>query len=206
MNCNIIKDLIPLYIDGCCSDETSAEVKKHIKECHNCKAVFESMTNNITKEETNFEIKKCTKINDWKASIMQSVLFLVSFLAITAGVALEASTPLGISNSIAAFNAVVPATAFMLSLVNWYFVRLYKNRKVFSWCSCAMTLVISIGASLWTAWHYEINIFEIFTEATLIDIAEHTLFFYSFGIVLTVILVILSKVLSDLYAKMLGKE
>ena len=80
MDCNIIKDLIPLYIDECCSQETSREVRKHIESCSECKKVFESMTNNIVQEESNFGIKKCTKINDWKASIMQSVLFLVSFL------------------------------------------------------------------------------------------------------------------------------
>ena len=90
MDCNIINDLIPLYIDGCCSDESSAEVKKHIENCDECKKIFESMTNNITQEETTFEAKKCTKINDWKASIMQSVLFLLSFLLITLGVYVEA--------------------------------------------------------------------------------------------------------------------
>lgn len=206
MDCNIIKDLIPLCIDECCSPETSAQVKKHISECENCKAVFDSMSSEPTYEVNVYESTKHSRINDWKASVLQSVLFLISFLAITLGVAIEAGTPLGITNSIIAFNAVVPVTAFMLSLVNWYFVKLYKSRKIFSWCSCIMTFVITVGASLWTAWHYDINIFEIFTDATLTDIAEHISFFYSFGIVLAVILVILSKVLSDIYAKMLGKE
>ncbi len=206
MDCNIIKDLIPLYIDGCCSDETSAEVRKHIAECKDCKAVFDGMNSELTGEITVYENKKHSRINDWKASVLQSVLFLVSFLAITVGVAVEAGTPLGLVNSLAAFNAVVPSTAFMISLVNWYFVKLYKNRKVFSWCSAVTTLVISVGASLWTAWHYEINVIEIFTDTTLIDMVEHISFFYGFGIVLTFILVILSKVLSNVYAKMLGKE
>ena len=28
MNCNIVKDLIPLYIDGCCSEESEKVVEE----------------------------------------------------------------------------------------------------------------------------------------------------------------------------------
>lgn len=206
MNCNIINDLIPLYIDGCCSDETSAEVKKHIEECHNCKTVFESMINNITKEETNFEIKKCTKINDWKASIMQSVLFLLSFLIITAGVYAEAGVgSYDWGNGLTAFNIVVPATGFMLSLTNWYFVKIYPSRKFFSWCSCILSVVITLGATVWCCFHYDVNLLELF-NTSFIDSVEFITFFFRIGIFLTAVFAVTSKVLSGLYAKMLGKE
>ena len=36
MNCDIIKDLLPLYIDECCSEESANEVKKHLEKCKEC--------------------------------------------------------------------------------------------------------------------------------------------------------------------------
>ncbi|MBR3819751.1 MAG: zf-HC2 domain-containing protein [Clostridia bacterium] len=207
MDCNIIKDLIPLYIDECCSDESSEEVKKHIENCAECKKIFESMTNNITQEEATFEAKKCTKINDWKASIMQSVLFLLSFLLITLGVYVEAGVgSYDWGNGLTAFNVVVPATGFMLSLTNWYFVKLYPSRKSFSWCSCLFSVLITLSATVWCSFHYEWNLLDIFIKASFIDSVKGISFIFGIGIFLTVSFAVISKILSDLYARMLGKE
>lgn len=42
MVCDIVKDLIPLYADGVCSDASGEEVREHLKKCANCRAVYES--------------------------------------------------------------------------------------------------------------------------------------------------------------------
>lgn len=194
MNCNIVKDLIPLCIDNCCSEESKTEVEKHIESCEECKKVFDSMTSDFT-EEKHFEIKECTKVNDWKASVLQSVLFLFSFLLITFGVYIEAGTDyIDFGNGLAAFNAVVPTTAFMLSLTNWYFVKFYPSRKVFSWCSCILSVIITVCATVWCCFHYETGLINVFS------------FLFVPGIFLTVSFAAAAKVLSGIYAKMLGKE
>lgn len=212
MNCNVVKDLIPLYIDKCCSDESMQEVENHLCECNECKAVFESMNSSIVNEQSHYEPLKATRINDWKASVMQSALLFASFLIITIGVALEAATPTGFENSLWAFNLVIPATGFMLSLANWYFIRLYKNRKAFSKYSCIFTFLITACAYVWAGFHYEFNILdfiEIFSDIGIADFFEMqpVLFLrYGIGIALTVAFCSASKVLSNAYAKMLGKE
>lgn len=43
MECNVIKDLLPLYIDKCCSEESVKIVEEHLNECAECKAAFENM-------------------------------------------------------------------------------------------------------------------------------------------------------------------
>lgn len=43
MNCNIIKDLMPSYIDGICSEETVSAIEKHIEHCTNCRTILEMM-------------------------------------------------------------------------------------------------------------------------------------------------------------------
>lgn len=41
--CNIVKDMLPLYIDDLCSAESKQMVEEHIKECDDCRRVLESM-------------------------------------------------------------------------------------------------------------------------------------------------------------------
>lgn len=50
MNCNIIKDLLPSYIDGICSEETAKAVEEHTEHCEECQRYIQMMkqpTNNI---------------------------------------------------------------------------------------------------------------------------------------------------------------
>ena len=209
MNCEIIKDLIPLYIDGCCSEESRKTVKEHIDGCKKCRELFDDMSIAPDILPVCEAPKKFNRINDWKASVLQSVLLFISFALITAGVAIEANTPLGLTNGLLALNLVVPVTGFMLSLANWYFVRLYKTKKAFSVCSLFITLGITLSAYIWVFAHYEADFSDLFSVtdfAGFQDIMQGILFFYGIGFVLTFVFCVLSKVLSDKYARMLGKE
>ena len=171
MNCEIIKDLIPLYIDNCCSEESKKVVEEHLKSCSECKRLFDEMGTPRDILPPFEAPKKLGKINDRNASVLQSVLLFISFALITVGVAIEANTPSGLSNGLFALNLVVPVTGFMLSLANWYFVRLYKNRKTFSNCSLFITLGITICAYIWVFVHYELDLSDLFS---VVDFADST--------------------------------
>ena len=213
MNCEIIKDLIPLYIDECCSEESAALVKEHLEKCPQCNSLYESM-----KTPNNFvpvaaPSKKLKVIDGWKASILQSVLLFVSFALITIGVYFEAATTYyDIENNNWAFALVIPATGFMLSLANWYFVRFYKSKKAFSNCSWLATLSITVIADIWAIFHYEINLAEIAAEFTNINTTD---FFEALAVLcllalpnvlLTAFFCALSKFTSYKFATMVGKE
>lgn len=213
MNCKIIQDLIPLYIDKCCSDESKKEIEEHICKCDKCYSVYENMSSSIsTEENVEVSVPKANKINDWKASLLQSALLFASFLIITIGVAIEASTSSGLTNGFAAFNVVTPATGFMLSLANWYFIKLYKNKKAFTNFSCLITFLFIVCAGLWCGFHYEFSIFDFikaFSGTNIVDFLEGTLMLtihHAIGILFTIILCLVSKLLSNTYAIMLGKE
>ncbi len=212
MDCNIIKDLIPLYIDDCCSQESARLVKEHIDSCPECKALYENMNAPSKINPTISAPISLSRINDWKASVLQSVLLFVLFAVITVGVALEAATPSGFSNGYWAVSLVIPATGFLLSLPNWYFVRLYKSRKRFSTSSMLITLGITVCAYVWAGFHYEISISdfaELLKDISMTDLLEMTgllALFFGIGIILTAVFCVLSKILSNKYAKMLGKE
>ncbi len=212
MKCNIIQDLIPLYIDNCCCEDSKKEVEAHLNECSECKAVFDGMTADIDSKDTSCTTPKTSKINDWKASILQSALLFASFLIITIGVAIESSIPHGFDNGFAAFNIVIPATGFMLSLANWYFIKFYKSKKAFSNFSCLITFLLIVCAGLWCGFHYEFSIFDFINAywgSSFVDFFEGVplhLMLYGSGILFTAALCLISKFSSNAYAKMLGKE
>ena len=209
MDCNIVKDLIPLYIDGCCSKESEEAVAEHIRSCEECTKLLNDMKapSQIAPEVN--ALKVFRKLNDWKASVLQSVLLFLSFALITVGVALEAKTPSGIGNGFWAVNLVIPATGFMLSLANWYFVRVYKSRKRFSNCSLIVTAAITVTAYIWSGFHYEINLAALLAGNDVMGAFEilYALSLWAgIGILLSAVFCTLSKLLSTQYAKMLGKE
>ncbi len=209
MDCSIIGDLIPLYIDGCCSKESADAVKTHIEHCAACRELFEKMKTTPVQVTTEYKPKKLSRISERWAAVLQAVLLWISFAAITVGVSLEASTPTGLANGFWANTLVVPATGFMLSLTNWFFIRLYKNRTVFSVCSMLITLFISACAFIWTTFHYDPVLFIVlknFNPNEILQTLRYLLIFKGNGYLLTALLCILSAYLSRLYAKLCGKE
>ena len=192
MNCDVVKDLIQLYIDGCCSEESKIIVEEHIKSCNACKKLLEDMMSSADIVTVSQAPKHFQKINDWKASVLQSILLFLSFALITIGVTLEAKTPAGIGNGFWAINLIVPATGFLLSLTNWYFIRVYTTKVCFSTYSLIATLILTVCAYVWSVAHYEM---------ALADLVNGI-----YGILLTIVFCTLSKGLSNQYAKLLGKE
>ncbi len=212
MNCNIIKDLLPLYVDDCCSAESAQLVKEHLALCPHCKELYEKLSDNAPLPLSDTPAppaKRLLPLRLWQAALLQSILLLLSFALITLGVSLEAQSPFGFSNGIWALWLVAPATGFMLSLCNWYFVRLYKSRRAFWISSLLLTITTTLCAYLWVIFHYDYHIFFSF-NGTLSDVLERLYGFIVLycekGILLSALLCTLSAVLSNLYAKMLGKE
>ena len=75
MKCEIIRDLLPLYIDGWTSKESNQEIEKHLKNCEECQKYYQEMTGDIDNfsvitneeiEDVNL-IKKIKKKNRKKA-------------------------------------------------------------------------------------------------------------------------------------------
>ena len=94
MKCEIIRDLLPLYIDVLTSKESNQEIEKHLKNCEECQKYYQEMTGDIDNfsvitneeiEDVNL-IKKIKKKNRKKALgifvgafVLSGVLMGVSF-------------------------------------------------------------------------------------------------------------------------------
>ena len=46
-NCDMIKDLLPLYADDVCSEESRKAVEEHINACSDCKSELEKLRKNV---------------------------------------------------------------------------------------------------------------------------------------------------------------
>lgn len=200
MKCEVIRDLIPLYIDDCCSQESRSIVEAHLKTCGDCQKVLEDMRS-LSAEAAppaDIPVKKPSRVNEWRASVMQSVMLFFSFLLLTVGVTLEAYTPSGERNGMWALAFIIPSAGLLLSLANWYFVRLYKSRRVFSVCSMLVTLAIILCGYLWAFIHFDLG-------ASLPSAPPVYYAMIGLGAILSVIFCVLSKVLSAKFAALSGK-
>ncbi len=210
-NCDVIRDLMPLSVDGCCSSDSEELVRDHISQCKECREIFESMKKDGGFSEIALPEGKVSHINVWRASVLQSALLFISFGIITAGVAAEAKIPSGLMNGNLAYGIVVPVTAFLLSLANWSFVRQYKSRRAFSRASMLLTLLFAVCGDVFTAVHYEFGLFSLLTDSGIsgTDIFEmliSPLLPFGVNIFMTAAVCLVSRLISDRYAGLVGKE
>jgi len=87
ISCDIIKDLLPLYHDGVCSEDSKKVVDEHLRHCESCRDELKAMdsklpitnrTENLAEAEA---VKKLSK--RWKKGMMKSVLKGVFFTLVT---------------------------------------------------------------------------------------------------------------------------
>jgi hypothetical protein len=81
--CDIIKDLLPLYADDVCSDESRKAVEEHIKECADCKSELEKLGKNINVSpqkdaEVLKRIKRRLRIEKLVVGLVELVLVLIA--------------------------------------------------------------------------------------------------------------------------------
>ena len=91
MNCNIINDLMPSYIDSICSKETGAAIEEHIEHCQECKKTMQLMaqppvkknvTNVAAAKEPFKRINKKRRFQVITAIIMTFMLTIIGALVV----------------------------------------------------------------------------------------------------------------------------
>lgn len=204
MKCEIIRDLLPLYADECCSAETKAAVEEHINSCAECKNILESMTSHVESEKVIVPVVKGKNpVSLFRASVIQSIAMFLSFVILTVGVYFESASPYGEGNGSFAFALIVPTAGFMFSLVNWFFVRQYKSRFSFSVSSAAAGFGVTVVSALLMLFHYSDYSF-ILNYISLGGNVLQTAFVT--GAILSLTLTAVSFFVSRLYATLVGKE
>lgn len=61
--CKVIEDMLPMYYDGVCSEESAALIEEHLKECPHCSHILAELRSDIVAPQKNIDdIKPLKKI------------------------------------------------------------------------------------------------------------------------------------------------
>ena len=86
MNCNIVRDLLPLYHDGVCSQDTRTAVEEHLTGCAACREELFAMDEKLNISTVGLEEKKAlgTLSKAWKKAKKRSFFkgFIITVLVI----------------------------------------------------------------------------------------------------------------------------
>lgn len=90
VSCEIIKDLMPLYHDGVCSQESKAMLEEHIASCESCRADLKEMDDALMLKEHEAELKVVDELKGlskkWKLEMLKSLVKGVLYTVITIAV------------------------------------------------------------------------------------------------------------------------
>lgn len=79
--CGIIRDLLPLYIDNVCNEESKQAVENHLSECEKCRNYYKSMKSTegfVAKENDNSEdMKMANNLKNVKSKINKKIRNIV---------------------------------------------------------------------------------------------------------------------------------
>lgn len=87
ISCEVIRDLLPLYHDGVCSNDTKKIVEEHLAICSDCREELQLISGEVILEKEperrNEEesIKKISK--EWKKSMFKSLIEGIIFTLLT---------------------------------------------------------------------------------------------------------------------------
>lgn len=137
-NCDITRDLIPLCLDGVCSESSKDFINEHISTCPQCKQIFDDVKTtdvNIKVDDDMTQAVKNTgkKIKkDKKKAVMKAIVIVLAFFLIV-GLFVAMRTPISIGkreyekgmlenvkNSITLSNKIKAENNFECSIASFY--------------------------------------------------------------------------------------
>ncbi len=141
IECDLIQDLIPLYIDGACSQKTKEEVQSHLNDCDKCSKIYEEMItpigntgkkNNASNESAGF-VKLRGKI----------IAFILVLLVLGMGIGLNFAA-MRYGNRTLAPHALVSILYTLFWLVFTYKTRNYNSLQKLSIAAGLLTLLTAL--------------------------------------------------------------
>ena len=158
MKCEIIRDLLPLYIDQVCSPETEAEVEAHLKTCDKCRSIYADMIREMEHTTPNAAIPNekaiYIGIRQKIGNLLLCALLFIGFIGLVFGMMNEIGQH-GWPQGVFALAFIIPCTAFLLSMMNIFFAKEYPSRSWFSWVSGGIAAGLCLAGDLVALYHYQ---------------------------------------------------
>lgn len=90
LSCKVIEDLLPLYHDGACSQESRALVEEHLADCPHCSKLLSQMDDEVTLPAAESEVKPLAEIKSrWnkekKKALLKGIIAATLVIAVLIG-------------------------------------------------------------------------------------------------------------------------
>ncbi|WP_051569394.1 zf-HC2 domain-containing protein [Alkaliphilus transvaalensis] len=92
-SCEVVKDLLPLYYDDVCSNESRRIVEEHLLECDTCKRYLDSMKDDFIQDDTvkSTELEKSDALKRikkklFRKNVMVSIVSIVAVIILILGI------------------------------------------------------------------------------------------------------------------------
>ncbi len=182
--CEIVRDLLPLYVDGMVSDVSKKSIDNHLEHCTECSEIYHDMACHLEMETPSTEISDVKRfLNKTKKMYLLYGLGCLSFVAILVCLIVDLAVNKGITWSLIAGSSCLFADIFLYALSTC------KKNK-----GCIAMAVISIGAFVL------LSVIQ-FTQYYLIGTGSFWLFRYGAPILLLWLLVLWFPVLTRTFRK-----
>lgn len=86
MNCYIVRDLLPSFVDGLVSEETKKDLGEHLEDCGDCRTMYEQMKTPIAPEAVNADGKEINFLKKIKKRTIRNIALIFTALVIVFGV------------------------------------------------------------------------------------------------------------------------
>ena len=124
--CEVIQDLLPLYIDNICSDESRRMVSEHLESCDECKKLYENMSKPVEQDlsEPELDSKQAFKAIKhkwyWKAGLI-ALYFLPVIVALVLYATLVVVARIGFINlEVGICFAMLVVAAILMTKNKWW--------------------------------------------------------------------------------------
>lgn len=121
LSCKVIEDMLPMYYDGVCSQESAALVAEHLKDCPQCSHILSELGSNISTPQKNLDdIKPLRKIQKsykrMKTYWLIAIVIVLLLLPIAFLIGTEQSAPNETPVEFTKEEAIAYANEFMSCL------------------------------------------------------------------------------------------
>ncbi len=83
-NCGVVRDLLPLYVDGACSEDSRALVERHVAACPSCAKMLSQLQNSACEESLRREAGTVLASRRWGNRAFAMSCALAAFLCVPA--------------------------------------------------------------------------------------------------------------------------
>ncbi len=133
--CEIVKDLLPLYVDGIVSEVSKKSIENHLEYCTGCKELYYNMAFHLEMETTPTEVSDVRRfLKKTKKMYLLYGLGGLSFIAVLVCMIVDLAVNKGITWSLIVGSACLFADAFI------YVLSTSQKNK-----GCMVMAVISVG-------------------------------------------------------------